>query len=173
MKDALKQRWMIVWVIWGTALLLTYCNQEMIENINAQRALSETRQMASAFVQKNTKDIGRLLNRKAAYRQPVESIQMGCLSLKTGLRALASAHNLMIMEFHIDTDRPASDSVPITLSMVGTYADTLSWLAAVEQDFTYASVVYLKAQRAQGLHMPQFEVRIQYYFEVTETLSSG
>ncbi|MFH0729046.1 MAG: hypothetical protein V2B19_22245 [Pseudomonadota bacterium] len=173
MKDPLRQRWIIVWLIWGMVLLLTYCNQWMIGEISKQRALLDVRNMDANFVQKNRHDIDRILSQRAAYRQPVESIQIGCLSLKNKLRTLASTHNLMVLELNSDTDQPVSDTVPINLTFVGSYADALGWLIALEHDHPYAPALQLKIQRAQELQMPQFQVRIQYQFELTGSLTTG
>jgi hypothetical protein len=173
MKDPLGRRWIIVWIIWGAALLLTYCNRSMIQEINGQRALLDVRNTAATFVQKNRHEIDKILTKRAVYRQPVESVQIGCLSMKNQLRALATAHNLTVLEFNIDTGQTITDSVPVSLTLVGTYADALGWLAALERDYAHAPAVQVKVQRAQGLHMPQFEVRIRYYFELAGPQMAG
>lgn len=173
MKDPLRQRWMMVWLIWGVVLLLTYFNQWMIREINGQRALLDARDMDINFVQKNRHDIDRIITQRAAYRQPVESIQIGCIALKNRLRTLASTHNLMVLELNSDTDQPASDTVPFSLTLVGSYADALGWLTALEHDYPYAPALQMKIQRARELQMPQFEVRIQYQFELTGSLTTG
>jgi hypothetical protein len=173
MKDRLRQRWMIVWLIWGAVLLLTFCNQSMIRKIDAQRALLDVRNLEVGFVQKNHRDIDKILTKMAAYRQPVESIQIGCLSLKNQLRTLASAHNLMVLEINSDSGQPASDTVPISLTLAGSYSDALGWLAALEHDYAYAPAVQMKVQRTQGQQIPQFEVRIQYQFELTGPQTTG
>lgn len=173
MKDALRKRWIIVWLIWGVVLLLTYFNQWMIREINGQRALLDVRNLDANFVQKNRHDIDRIISQRAAYRQPVESIQIGCLTLKNKLRTLASAHNLMVLELNSDTDQPASGIVPISLTLVGSYADALRWLTALEHDYPYAPALQMKIHRSQELQMPQFQFGIQYQFELTGSQTTG
>jgi len=173
MKDPLKKRWLILGGIWATALLLTYCNQRMIQNINEERARFELRDMTAAFVQKNRHNIDEMLKKKAAYRQPVESIPIGCLALKTQLRSLAAAHNLTLLALNSDTDLTGSGTVPITLTFMGTYAEALGWLAALEHDCPYAPAVKVKVQQASDQRVPQFEIRIHYQFEMAEQQIDG
>lgn len=173
MKDPLKKRWIIIGFIWAAALLLTYCNRAMIQRINEERARFELRHTTAAFVQKNRHEIDEILNKRVAYRQPVESIQIGCLALKNQLRSLAAAHNLMVLALSNDTDQTGSDTVPVNLTFVGTYADALGWLAALERDCAYAPAVRVKVQQASDQLIPQFEIRIQYQFELAESQIAG
>lgn len=175
MKNPLGQRWIILCLIWGVVLLLTYWNQVMIRTINRQRADFEISGMTAAFVQKNRHEIDRMVEKRAAYRQPVESIQIGSLSLKNQLRSLASTHNLMILAMNTDIDQAVSvsDKVSMNLTVVGTYADALGWLAALERDYTYARALRIKVQRSQGRQVPQFEIQIEYQFELLEPQMAG
>jgi hypothetical protein len=172
MKNPLKIRWIILGFIWATALLLTYGNQTMIQNINEERERFELRHITAAFVQKNRHQINAILNNMNTYRQPVESIQIGCLALKTQLRSLAAAHNLMVLALGSDTEQAGSGTVPIHLSFVGTYTDALEWLAALERDCAYAPAVKVKVQQTPDQLIPQFEIRIQYQFKLAEPKSA-
>lgn len=169
MTDQLRKRWMVAGVLWGAALLLAYINFLMIQNISRQREHMEAMRLDAAFVENNLHEIEKMLHHQTAYRQPVDSVQIGCLTLKNRLRNLASAHHLAVMELESDSEQALADSIPIRLSFVGAYPDALSMLTALERDYRYAPAVQLRISQERVLLTPRFDMRLSYHFELAGT----
>lgn len=169
MNDPLIKRWVVVGVIWGAVLLLVYGNRIAIRNIQLQRENAEAVQMDARFVEKNRDEITRVIKRRADYRQPVESTQIGCLALKNRLRTLASAHNLTVMEMESDSDPAADGGVPIRISIVGAYADALAFLVELEKTVTYAPAARILVKHEMAELAPRFDLQLNYFVEPAET----
>lgn len=168
MKNRLTRNWIAVGVIWAGALILTYMNLQMIQQIKTKQVSIESMFMDDAFLKKNFNKITQVLKQRASLHKPIDSIQIELLSVENRLKSLAQKQSLK--EFRLSSDQTTQlrDRISLELQVTGTYRDLIFWLQTLETDMSYLvanSVKMSENKEGQGF---RFIVGIEFRFNIIE-----
>jgi hypothetical protein len=144
MTDELKNRWIIVGLIWLGALLLTYWNSNKIDLIIRDRGTEEILQQDRKFWKHHSENIANILKKGASACQNVSSAKLGLLSVENQLRSLAGKHGLSSFKMESQPDQGNEFGIPVDLFFKGSFEGTMHWLNAFEKDYPYLSTRRLK-----------------------------
>ncbi len=168
MKNRLTRNWIAVSIIWAGALVMTYLNLQMIQQIRAEQESIEFMQMDNVFLKNNFEKVTQVLQRRASLHKPIDSIQIEMLSIENRLRLLAEKKNLS--EIRLDRNQTAiqEDRIPLELSVTGTYRDLVFWLQTLETDAPFLVVTGIKMDEKRDGEGYRFQVGIDFRFTITE-----
>ena len=168
MDNQLTRNWVAVSIIWAGALILTYLNLQMVQQIKTKQVSIESMFMDDAFLKNNFEKITRVLKQRASLHKPIDSMQIEMLSLENRLRELA--HKEGLSEFGLTSDQTGmlGDRVSLEIQVSGTYRDLIFWLQTLETETPYLVVKSVKMDQNRegaGFH---FVVGIDFRFNIVE-----
>ena len=137
MKDKINKRWAVVGLIWAGVIFLTWWNIDTMERIRSPRERVEISHTEMQFVQYNSENISRVLKKTALFCQPVESLKLGCLSVESQLRSLATEYDLKAIKTECQPGEDNQGSMPIKLSFEGSFKRALKLLGVLQKDYPY------------------------------------
>ena len=144
MTDELKNRWIIVGLVWLGALLLTYWNSNKIDLIIHDRDTEEILQQDRKFWKHHSENIADILKKGASAYQNVASAKLGLLSVENQLRSLAGKYGLSSIKMESQPDQGNEFGIPVDLFFKGSFEGAMHWLSAFEKDYPYLSTRRLK-----------------------------
>jgi hypothetical protein len=151
MTDNLKNRWIIVGLLWLSALLLTYWNSNKIDLIIRDRETDEILQKDRDFWKHNSENIASILKKGTSVYQNVASAKLGLLSVENQLISLAEKYDLT--EFKIE--------------------GSLHWLSAFEKNYPYLSTRRLKIEIAQPTKQTKILISFYYRYKLSFPEDTG
>ena len=113
MKGGIKKRWGVVAVIWVSCILLSGWNVKKIHALRMQREKTALLERRERFLKRNHREISRILKRKDALYQPVDSLKMGVVAIEDTLTRLAGNNGLG--EVTIKYAEDPSDGTPLRI----------------------------------------------------------
>ncbi|MDA8138050.1 MAG: hypothetical protein M0036_05285 [Desulfobacteraceae bacterium] len=178
MNSKMKLRWMVVAGIWGLALVMTLWNTLRIDDVARARDKSEQIRKEIAFQHQNAQTLSRLLKFHDALYLRVESVDLGIVSVRGRVQALAAAFDLQGFSMLPEAGQITEELVPFHLSMQGSMANVAGFLTAL-QKFSYLQVrqASVKTAREAGAIELEFDLSLHYQTtsppDETEAVSMG
>ncbi len=167
MTDNLKNRWVIVGLIWLGALALTCWNSNKIEKIILAREKAEIQVKDRIFWKRNSENIKKILKRGESASHHVESVKLGLLSVENQLISLAGKNGLSNVEMDSREDQGNELGIPAHISFQGSFDGAMEWLNACEQDYPFLLIRNLKILIDQVKMKNAFKVSFYYRFKTT------
>ena len=165
MTDNLKNRWIIVGLIWVGVLILTYWNTGEIDLINHAKENKEVLLRDRQFMKDNSENISNMLKKGELAFQSVESVKLGLLSVKTQLLSLATNNGLTDVKMDAHPDKGDDSGIPVELSFKGSFEDAMAWLNILEQDYPYLKTTRLKILIDQSNKQNEFDLSFYYRYK--------
>lgn len=162
MTDNLKNRWIIVGLLWLGALLLTYWNSNKIDLIIRDRETDEILQKDRDFWKNNSENIASILKKGASAYQNVVSAKLGLFSVENQLISLAEKYDLTEVKMDSQPDQGNELGIPVDLFFKGSFEGSLHWLSAFEKNYPYLSTRRLKIEIDQSTR--QVKILISFYY---------
>lgn len=168
MNNQLTRNWVAVGIIWAGALILTYLNLQMVQQIKTKQVSIEAMFMDDAFLKKNFKKITQVLKQRSSLHKPIDSMQIEMLSLENRLRVLAQKEGLSEFGLSSDQNSILGDRVSLEIQVTGTYRGLIFWLQSLETETPYLVVKNVKMdQNREGAGF-RFVVGIDFRFNIVE-----
>ena len=165
MTDNLKNRWIIIGLIWVGVLILTYWNRGEIDLINHAKENKEVLLRDRQFIKDNAENISNMLKKGALAFQRVESVKLGLLSVKTQLLSLATNNGLTDVKMDAHPDKGDDSGIPVELSFKGSFEDAMAWLNIFEHDYPYLKTSRLKILIDQSNKQNEFDLSFYYRYK--------
>ena len=169
MNDKVNRIWIAVTLIWIGVLSLTYWNVNTMDKIKKRGEKMELSRMENQFLKYNSENISRVLNKRASFFQTVESLKFGFLSVENQQKELAANHKLGDVKIEGHLDNASQGSMPIILSVKGTYETTLPILAHLQEKFPYLPVTSVRITP----HRPQNQIQFQIWMNYRHSISTA
>lgn len=131
MKDSLNKRWLWVCLFWAAAMVGVVWNHHKVEGILGARAHNENLRKELLFQQQYARRLEQILKAHDQLYMPVESVQLGVLSIKNALIELAGVLALNDLRVSVSADRGDERNVPLKVSFRGAFENTLLFLSAI------------------------------------------
>ena len=164
MTDQLKNRWLIISLIWIPVLILSYWNLDKMESIRKIREQNEILLRDGQFWKQNAGNIKQVLDNHAALVQTVESLKLGLFDLENDLNAVTQRIGLHEYELISQQELAQNGSVPIKIFFKGTFKQALQWYNFLENELPYAQVKRVKVTVDSITKQAQFEISIHYRY---------
>ena len=82
MKNRLTRNWIAVGILWAGALIMTYLNLQMIQQIEAKQESNEFMRRDDTFLKNNFDKVTQVLKQRASLHKSIDSIQIELLSIE-------------------------------------------------------------------------------------------
>ena len=168
MKNRLTRKWIAVGIVWAGALIMTYLNLQMIQQIEAKQESIEFMQRDDTFLKNNFEKVTQVLKQRASLHKSIDSIQIELLSIENRLKSLAQKKGLSEIRLASDQAAIQGDRVPLDLYVTGTYRDLVFWLQALESDAPFLVVTRVKMAEKRDEEGYRFQVGIDFRFTIAE-----
>ena len=168
MKNRLTRNWIAISIIWAGALVMTYLNLQMIQQIRAEQESIEFMQMDNVFLKNNFEKVTQVLQRRASLHKPIDSIQIEMLSIENRLRLLAEKKNLS--EIRLDRNKRPFKRTGFLWNCLSPVL-TETWFSGsetLETDAPFLVVTGIKMDENRDGVGYRFQVGIDFRFTITE-----
>jgi len=170
LKKYFKNKWIIICAIWICSLLLTYWNNETVEEAIELKATYDTLQKNKAFVEANLDKIEKVVKGKEFFSQSVESVQFGFLSMESALNNLSEEYRLTKLKMEYSKKsflNKNSGSVPVKLFFYGSLVDALNYMKTLEKESPFIRIKTVKTSFEKNSIAPKFELKLTYKYMVS------
>ena len=167
MTDSLKNRWIIVGLIWVGVLILTYWNSDEIDLINHAKENEEILLRDRQFWKDNAENISGILKKGELAFHRVESVKLGLLSVKNQMISLATKNGLTDVKMDGQPDKGDESGIPVELSFKGSFEGAMAWLDVFEQDYPYLKAKSLKIVIDQSNKQTEFDLSFYYRYKTS------
>ena len=167
MKDKINKRWAVVGLIWAGVIFLTWWNIDTMDRIRSPRERREISNMERQFVQYHSEDISSVLKKRALFCQPIESLKLGCLSVESQLRSLATAYDLKSFKTECQPGEDNQGSMPIKLSFQGPFERALKLLGVLQKDYPYLLIKQVEMIPYELEDNIKFRILFNYRYRIS------
>jgi hypothetical protein len=166
MKNQLTRKWIAVGIVWAGALIMTYLNLKMIQQIEVKQESIEFMRRDDTFLKNNFEKVTQVLKQRASLHKSIDSLQIELLSIENRIRSLAQ--NKGLSEIRLASDQAAIqwDRIPLDLYVTGTYRDLVFWLQTLESDAPFLVVTRVKMAEKRDEEGYNFQVGIDFRFTI-------
>ncbi len=168
MKNQLTRKWIAVGIVWVGALILTYLNLQMIQQIEAKQESIEFMQRDDTFLRNNFEKVTHVLKQRASLHKSIDSLQIELLSIENRIKSLAQKKGLSEIRLASDQAAIQWDRIPLDLYVTGTYRDLVFWIQAMESDAPFLVVTRVKMAEKRDEDGYNFQVGIDFRFILAE-----
>ncbi len=168
MKNRLTRNWIAVGILWGGALVLTFFNLQTIHQIRAKQEAIEFMQLDDTFLKNNFEKVTQVLNRRASFHKPIDSVQIELLSIENRLRSLSQKKDLSEIRLNSDQSTMQGDRISLDLYVTGTYRDLVFWIQTLETDAPFLVVTGVSMTENKDGEGYRFQVGIDFRFTIAE-----
>ena len=166
MKNRLSRNWIAISIIWVGSLVLTYFNNQTIQEIKAHDAFLESIRVDEVFLKNNFEKISRVLNQRTAMHKPIDSLQIELLSLKNKLKSRAENQNLSGFQMERDPTTLLGDQVGLSLRVNGSYRKLIYWLQGIENEIPYLVVKQVRMLENKDVKGYAFHLEMDFRFNL-------
>jgi hypothetical protein len=167
MPDQLKNRWIIISLIWIPVFLLYFWNLGKMQSISKMREENEILLRDGQFWRQNAGHIKQVLEKHAALVQKVESLKLGLLDFQNDLKTVSQRIGLHEYELISQPELAQNGVVPVNIFFKGTFKQVLQWYDFLEKDMPYAQVKKVKAAIDPIAKLARFEISIHYRYTLS------
>jgi len=172
MKDKINKRWAVAGLIWAGVIFLTWWNIDTMDRIRSPRERIEISHTEMQFVQYNSENISSVLKKKALFCQTVESLKLGCLSVESQLRSLATEYDLKEFKTEYQPGEDNQGSMPIKLSFKGSFKRSMKLLGVLQKDYPYLLIKQVEMKPFELEDNIKFRILFNYRYWITTTGTS-
>jgi hypothetical protein len=173
MNGNLKQKWLVIGVIWGVVITLTGWNIHMIDHVQARRHELETLRMDMHFIQTNQAGIQEVRSQKARLTHLTKSFSLGFVVVENNLKRLSWDFGLKQLQVEAEANTLGSQSVPMTIVASGTVPAIVGWIAAVEQAYPYLSIEQMDIAYDHRKRVCQLRAIFNYHYRISDMERMG
>jgi hypothetical protein len=167
MKDKINKRWAVVGLIWAGVIFLTWWNVDTMDTTRSPRERIEISHTEMQFVQYNSENISSVLKKRTFFCQPVESLKLGCLSVESQLRSLATEYDLKEFKTEYQPSEDNQGSMPIKLSFQGPFERSLKLLGVLQKDYPYLLIKQVEMVPYELENKIKFQIFCNYRYRIT------
>lgn len=167
MTDNLKNRWIILGLIWVGVFILTYRNSKEINFINLAKKNEEILMRDQQFWRDNSENISIILKKGESAVQRIESVKLGLLSVKNELMTLAIKNGLTHVNMEGMSDKSTESDIPVEISFKGSFEGAMAWLNAFDQDYPYLKAKSLKILVDRSKKQADFNISFSYRYRIS------
>jgi hypothetical protein len=164
MRNAFKQRWIMVGLIWAGVISVHLWNSAEIDQIRTIRDQREIYLMDNRFWQDNADHIAQIMQQYASLTQSIDSLKLGLLNLENNLRARALSLGLEKVEFLNQPEMAQEGIMPVRVFFQGSFKDVLQWLDVLHKDFAYVQIRNVKIVLDPSATQAKFQVSMHYRY---------
>ena len=139
MTNRISKRWLVVGVIWVTALAVNYWNLSEMSRIRKAREQKVFLTMDQQFLRAHSEEIARSLKKREALFRSAEALNLGLLTVENELGAVAAKYDLTKVD---------GSSIPMVMSCEGPLKKVVECLESLRKDCAYAPVTRVKIEIA-------------------------
>lgn len=172
MKDKIKKRWIVVGLIWAVVIFLTCWNINTMDRVRRPGEKIEISRSERQFLQYNSENISKVLEKRALFQQPVESLKLGVLSVENQLKVLVAKYDLKEFRTECRPGKADQGSMPVMLSFQGSLDRTLKLLGIIRKDYTYLLIKQMKITPHQADHRARFQILLNYRYRISSAKSA-
>jgi hypothetical protein len=168
MRDRISKRWLVVGVIWTTALVVNYWNIGEMYRIRETRERKVFLSMDEQFLRAHSEEISESLKKREAFFHSAEALNLGLLTVENELRALAAEYQLTGVEVQSELDRADGGTIPMVFSCKGSLRKMVEWLETLRRDYAYAPITKVKVTIEHSGAPARCEVWLNYRYRIVD-----
>lgn len=168
MMPSLKTFWIIIGIIWLTAMGLTHWNGIKIDTITTLRDTNEQLRGELHFGRRNAARLTQVVHTHESFYFPVASVALGLVETKSLLHSLAAVFDLKQTNIKDELNQAADNSVPITISAQGSIDKILTFLTTL-QKYPHLPVVQTHIRRVDESDRVEATISLVFQFTTTAT----
>jgi hypothetical protein len=166
MMDRTNKAWIVVGVIWVAALWMNFWNIGEMYRIREARERKVFLKMDDQFLRAHSEEISESLKKREAFFHSAEALNLGLLTVKDELGALAARYELAAVDVNSQEDNADGSSIPVVLSCEGSLRKMVECLEALRRDYGYVPVTKVMIA-IEGHGTPaKCEVHLNYRYKI-------
>ena len=166
MKEKVKKRWVIVGVVWAVVIFLTCWNINTMDRVRGPGEKVEISRSERQFLHYNSENISKVLEKRALYQQPIESLKLGALSVENLLKVLVAKYDLKEFRTECHPGEVNQGSMPVMLSFQGSFDGALKLLGVLQKDYPYLLIRQVKITPHHPDHKAGFQILFNYRYRI-------
>lgn len=167
MKANLTIRWIVIFIIWTGATVLTFWNMHKIGLIVTEIQKEEVFRMDDIFWSTNAGNISKILSKKDSIMVPIDSIRLGFLSVENRLTELTLKHHFGEIKIESLSEQSSSNELPVKLYFEGQFKEILPWLKELKQNIPYLSTKHLRITAAPFSKQAKFQFLLNFKYRLS------
>ena len=171
MKDKIKERWIVVGLIWAVVIFITCWNINTMDSVGGPGEKIEISRSERQFLKYNSKNISKVLEKRALFQQPVGSLKLGVLSVENQLKVLVAKYDLKEFRTECRPGKTNQGSMPVMLSFQGSFNRAMKLLGVFQKDYPYLLIKQVKITPHQADHRATFQILFNYRYRVSSAKS--
>jgi len=164
MTSKLNPRWSAVALIWLAALIVSYLNLTLIQEITTIREENDRLRKEMLFQHHHAAQLDRVQSILASCYLPVASAKLGLESVRSRLYGLAAHLGLNGVIMDAQMDQAMENRLPLRLKMEGTFQQTANLMASLKS----LPYLALKSSRVMvAFPEPEAQIELEFDFQLT------